>query len=254
MGQTIGTNASYSFSVEALALFARMTTQPTTTRAILIDTCIRSLISAGVWATLDALWFMAAADAQAAQLNWISNSYTLNPINSPTFTVDRGYTGDGARAYLATGANGGSLAHFSQNSANLFAWQLNNVQSAWAVGDTGLTNFNQPRTSGDKAWVRINDGGISTAAINVAITDARGLTSANRDSASSRQLYKNGILIGQDTQASVAPSTNFQILGVTGGFTLGQEAVVGIGSSLNSTQEAAKYAALNTYLAGVGAV
>ena len=45
----------------------------------------------------------AAHSSQAALLNWVSTSYPSSTVNSPTFTTDRGYAGDGVSSYVASG-------------------------------------------------------------------------------------------------------------------------------------------------------
>ncbi|MEW6257105.1 MAG: hypothetical protein AB1592_14220 [Pseudomonadota bacterium] len=56
---------------QATALIARMTAAPSTARATAIGALVRSLASAGLWQKLDALYLLAAHDAQAARLNWV---------------------------------------------------------------------------------------------------------------------------------------------------------------------------------------
>ncbi|WP_336802535.1 hypothetical protein, partial [Kaistia sp. MMO-174] len=73
--------------------FARLTNQPTTARKKLYNDLIVSLKTAGVWAKLDALYVLAAADAQAARQNLVANAYNISASGSPVFTADRGYTG-----------------------------------------------------------------------------------------------------------------------------------------------------------------
>ena len=58
----------YDAATEAIA--AAFTTPPTTARKNLIDAAVVALKSAGVWTKLDALYLFAAADSQAAIINW----------------------------------------------------------------------------------------------------------------------------------------------------------------------------------------
>lgn len=237
----------------AAALFARMTTQPTQSRKALINNTIIALKTGGVWSLCDALYVTAAADSQAARLNWIADQYNLTAFNSPVFTVDRGYTGDGSAAYLDTGAVASSLAKYALNSANAWGWQLNNAtDNGHLVDTTTASQFVIARTTGNKSYVRINDGGLSTATINPTITDSRGLTSVNRSGANSRELYKNGASVGSDTQVSTAASGTFHLLGISGGYSTAQIAAAGFGSTLTAAQELAKYNALRAYMTGVG--
>ena len=81
------------YSEEAELLFLRMTTPPGDTRKLAIDTCIKSLKSAGVWDKLDALYMFAAADSQAAFLDWRRGTKEGALQGSASFTADTGITG-----------------------------------------------------------------------------------------------------------------------------------------------------------------
>jgi len=109
------------------ALIARMSVAPGEARAALIDALVRALKAAGVWAKLDALYLLAAHDAQAARLNWVGSSFTLAAVNSPGFTVDRGYAGDGATSYLDSGFTDGSSGGFRRDDGHRGLWCGTNV-------------------------------------------------------------------------------------------------------------------------------
>jgi hypothetical protein len=102
----------------------------------------------GVWAKLDGLYLLAAADAATAQTNLIQSSYGLTVVGSPAFAADAGYTGTGATsAYLSTGLNPtvGS-PQFSLNSGSLFAWK-----NTAPTGDAGLI----AALSGENSYVQV---------------------------------------------------------------------------------------------------
>lgn len=94
-----------AYCPEALALFARMTTQPTDARKTVINTFITSLKTAGVWDKLDAMYVFAAANQQAALLNWIADTNNATAENSPAFTADEGIQGNGTNSYDNTFTN-----------------------------------------------------------------------------------------------------------------------------------------------------
>src|SRR5690606_35810663 len=101
-----------------------MTTPPTRARQLLINTTITNLIAAGLWPKLDVLYLLAAADEQAARLNWKNpGTFTCTAVNSPTFTADRGFAGDGSTSYLDTNFNISSASGrlYEQNSAHIGA-------------------------------------------------------------------------------------------------------------------------------------
>ncbi len=73
---------------------------------------------------MDALYLMAVGGSQSARQNWIANNYNLSAISSPTFTVDRGFTGNGSTSYLDTGADRVALSEFTRDSASLGLWSM----------------------------------------------------------------------------------------------------------------------------------
>lgn len=91
-------------NAETTTLLAAMSVQPDQRRTAIIDTFIGALKAAGVWSKIDAMWVAAAHDEQAGRLNWKSpGSFTLTAVNTPTFTTDRGFNGNGSTSYLDTG-------------------------------------------------------------------------------------------------------------------------------------------------------
>ena len=135
LGLSLTNRAAYAagFSDEATALFAAMSVQPDAARKALINSFIVALKTAGIWSELDLLYVMAAHDAQAAQLNWKAPAAnTLSPQNSPTFTTDRGYQGNGTTSYLTAGTNFSALTNYQQNDAVLGVWSLTDLDHATA--------------------------------------------------------------------------------------------------------------------------
>lgn len=232
------------YAAEAVSLFARMATQPDATRLALIDATIRSLIAGGVWAKLDSLYVMAAHDSQAARLNWVANE-SLTAYNSPAFTVDRGFKGDGASAYL-TGPL--TSAKQSQNDAMI----LVGVQ-LW--GGSGGVDFlsDWTRQVANPTRSRIND---STYYDWTPQNTGRFYT--NRSGASSRQMYRNGDLVASDAVVSLGSGGSPLLFGVLATYAgaspcLDRIHVIARGGSMTATEIAAFDAALSNYATTVGA-
>lgn len=261
----IGLNdGGYTFiNAEASALVARFTTPPTNARKVLIDNLVGSLKTAGVWAKLDCLYVMAAETAQAAQRNWIKDAHNLSPVNSPTFTVDRGYDFNGSTQYLNTQYTPSTQAvQYLQDSASLFVWCTENVQGdGYSIG-AFASNITViiPRRSGapDTFLAAINAVGTASASIGTT-SDSRKLTHAERSGAALTTVYKDGASAATNTVASSGLPTQPIFLGArdTDGSPSNYDtralASAGIGASLGSTAAAALYTALNTYLTAVGA-
>ena len=250
-----------AYTAQALALFARMSTEPDTTRKGVINTLISSLISAGVWDKLDALYLLAAHDAQAARLNWKSTSFNCTAVNSPTFTTDRGYAGDGSTSYLDTGyapsTAGGVL---TLNSAHLSFWDRTSRAAAVSIemgsGTVALRTLQlASRFSGNVAIGGINDAAFLTPANS----NSSGFFVGNRSGASARQLYRNASSLGNDTQASSSLTPlPVWILGRNNDGALNaastdQIAAASIGASLTAQEVTDFYSAMQTYMTAVGA-
>lgn len=248
---------SYTFvNAEAAALAARFTTPPTNGRALLIDTLIGSLKTAGAWSKLDAFYMLAAADAQSSLLNWVSTSYNLTAVNSPTFVVDQGYTGDAATSYLDSGFNPTTAPtpKFVQDSAHAALWARTNL----------------PNGAGDSF-----DFGSSNSYIARAVSLAgRGATRPNaasgqligngaypgyaawaRSAAAVWEGYAQGVDAGGGTTVSALPvnATLAILRSRDGSFGANQIATAHFGSNLTAGEVAASFTAIQTYLQAIGA-
>lgn len=248
------------FDPAALALFARMTTPPTTARKQLINAVIVTLKGAGAWDRLTGLWVTAAADSQASLLNWKGNTNNLTATNSPTFTADRGYVG--AVTSVTTPRLVPALAPNSlgQNDVSLSIWyqQLgagdNNKWDGLLVAGAFFSMIARDATNLYGGNVNTN----SFTGLNAAGA-ATGLVTASRTASNVTTLYKNGVSVTTNVAASVAPSNiGIPFLAYTPdnvAFTGHdhREAAMAVGASLSAAQAAALYAALEDYMVGVGA-
>src|SRR5262249_25024544 len=112
----------------------RLITLPTAPRQTLYANLINGLVSDGVWPLLDALYIFAAADSGTSLDNLVSASFlaTLDAATgSPTFTVDRGWSGCGAAGFRDVNTNFSPATaggNYTQNNAMLCAWQLGTTQ------------------------------------------------------------------------------------------------------------------------------
>lgn len=244
------------FLEETENLVARFSNAPTNERKILINTLIKSLKDGGVWDKLDTLYVMAAADAQAAQRNWIADQYNLTPVSSPVFTADRGYQGDGVSSHITTNFNASTALSpkYVQNSASFGFWVRNEVanNSMFDMGG-GAMSLNARNAGAGAPRGLINDA--STATWGAQPTSI-GLHAMNRSGANARQNYYNGALNGSDTAASTGVPTGASALLTLAGPvnpSTRQQAAAFIGGSLTASEHNTLYQALKAYLEAVGA-
>lgn len=235
-------------NAEASALVARFTTPPTNARKALIDTLVGSLKTAGVWSKMDALYVMAAADAQAAQRNWKADAFNLTPNNAPTFTADRGYAGDGATASLSTGAAPNALTLYTQNSAHLSVWVHTFGTGAYITRATaGQPNLLAPSTT--NLLARINKASGSDMIRPIASQVGHQL--AQRTSSVVVEGYEDGASIGSEGAQTSGARDSSALLLLLGG--THRISVASFGASLSAGEVASYAAALSTYLTAVGA-
>jgi hypothetical protein len=251
-----GVLTPHSYGPESEGFFSRLATQPTTARKNLYDTMISALVAAGVWAKLDALYILAAADQATALTNLVQSSYGGSATNSPTFTADQGFAGGGTK-YISTGFNPttASAAKFTRNSASIFVWSLTSGTDAgdgfgYANGNVSATLT--PRYSDGKNYVLVNDATTYSATV----ADGSGLLHGTRNSSSTKDIYKNGSAQASGfSAASIAliNSTLTILKGIDGSYS-GTIAAAGLGSGMTSQNAADLYSALHAYLQAVAGV
>lgn len=259
--------SSYVFvNAEAEALVARMAPQPNNTRKELIDeyfTAIKSgaLSGTNLLTKLDVDYFLAAHDQQAANLNWVQNLYNLTPVNSPVWTLDRGYTG-GSPAYLTTD---GYTPNYSvgvkavQNSVHNGVWSRTDVSAGVDMGNQVMTV--ESRTSGTVRMRCMT----TTSGVTGTVANSLGHTMGNRNNATDHQNFRNGVQLTSSVIASAAGPDNPVILlarnaNITGGqlitpasYSSRQISTVHAGSGLTQNEITDLYNAKLAFLTAIGA-
>lgn len=233
------------------AFFNRLFTPPEATRALLYGNLIDALVSVGVWDLLDCLYVFAAADHVSALTNLVADSpRAIWPAQIGFFTSEQGVTPLGTDNSLDTGFIPSRAAHFAQNSASLFAWNLSTTpQPGYMLGSTEnhispYDNFDSNHT----LWA-IN----SAAELDAGLVapDASGFWLTNRTSPTFSELRRNDVQLATSSAASVRPG-NSNIFAVSNNTC--QLAVVGTGAGLTSDQSSALYTALQQYLQAIGTI
>jgi len=83
------------------SLFVRMDSQPNDDKKSIISDKFDKYEYFNIIQNLDAL-YMPAHTQQANALNWAQDTFDLVLVNSPTFTIDLGFTGNGSSMYINT--------------------------------------------------------------------------------------------------------------------------------------------------------
>lgn len=231
-----------SYSPEAVALFARMTTQPSVSRKRLIDLTIRYLITNAVWSDLDALYLFAAHDSQAGALNWKSSSFGMT---GGAFATDLGFTG-----VLDSNC---TLPSGSMNNHSYGVW-LNSdtpTNNRFAVGNSSSGRLNPDNAS---SLMVLNDADTNNDLVS--IVDGLGFSAASRTSGSGFTIARNTTHTAVTrASSSWAPTGEFAFLSdAPGGSPRTARAAAGVlGIGLSGAKLTALYTALNSYLTTIGA-
>jgi hypothetical protein len=252
------------YSPAARAYFARMTTQPSAARKKQLDDWFKAIAP---WLNNIELGYICAAhDAQAARLNIMGDTGNLQAFNSPAFTVDRGYKGDGNAAYLDSGIAHNALTKVAQN--NMFWYFVNTdptVPFSAANYYFGTTLTGTPLTLGRidvnvspaNSMVFRNNAVVST---NIYQNDgALNRYGTARRIAGGYGYYRNGAVGGFSNTASEARQGASVVLLRTGSnFSVPRVGMFLLGAAPNTDTEmndmmAAIDAATKTYLLAIGA-
>lgn len=249
------TNGVSNLDPDALSVIIRMTTPPNNPRAQAISRLVTTLKGAGLWTKTDVLYVLAAADSQAALLNWKSAFYTAAVGGgAPVFTADRGYTGNGTSTFLSTGFSPATLPAgliLSQNSAHLGAYVLT----------AGTTNGSEAGSPDNRSKIRCRptasgaSGSMSTTT-GVTVVAAGTLPLHGcvvRRDAANQHAFSNGALGASGANTSAGLPTALEILRSVASYTDRQVAAVHAGGALSDAEVLAYRNALLVYLQTVGA-
>lgn len=222
-------------------------------RAEKVSALVIALKAAGIWPSLDRLWLHAAENATQALIDLKARA-TATAVNAPTFSPNKGYTGDGSTSYLNLGlASNAAGINYSRDDAGVGGWMLTAPVNIGGVDwgyDYGGYSMLQARYSATQYRWEINSG------TNPSGTPASGGLStgffhSQRTGASASTMFRNGVSTITSTAPSVAlQAKNFGAGAYVAGpanFSSGQYAASFIGASL-SGKELAFYNAMNAFM------
>ena len=222
----------------------------------LVDTLIVGLKADGIWGKLDRLWLFAAENIKSALID-IRAADTATAANSPTFTPDRGFTGNGSSTYIISSLNlnSGGL-NYVQDSACLIGWNNTAGDEGGALVSGGFASAQTtlfPKYSGNCYYSITSAVGHASG---VSASGATGLYSVNRSGPAQCDLYINGVATYSNSDGSSAPNAQTTNGSVWRRWTLATRHVNApvwvMGGSLNATEQGNLYTRLRTYMTGVG--
>ena len=154
-------------------------------------------------AEFDRLWIHGLSDPIAAKTSFVNPSSTkITAVNSPTFTANQGYQGNGSTSYLDS--------NFAQNSATKYTKDLSsygvyvlNTQTAdisilMGVVNTNITQFSPNFSAVNQSLFSTNATGNSLGTFQL----HQGFHFIRRTASNLTTYYRNGILISTDATSS----------------------------------------------------
>lgn len=246
--------AGESYDPAAVALFARMSSQPDDARKKVISDTIVALKAAGIWSKLDALYLFAAHTSQASLLNWISSTY--DATSTGTFTADRGISAGTNAINTNFTPSTAPSPNYTLNNAHISLWSRSNSDSGGY--DFGNSNNSSPYTlltirSGNRMGGNLNNSGSEQWSSSV-ITSSVGHFLSSRSNSSNFQMYKDGIFQATGTATTTGmPTSTLRLANYNQPSPNRQYASASIGGSLNGTEVSNFASILQTYMTAVGA-
>jgi hypothetical protein len=223
------------------------------TQLMNVSRLIKNLKASGVWSALDRLWLFAAENATQALTDLVARS-NATLVNSPTFTVLQGYTGDGLTTYINSNfAPSGAGEKFSQNAASLGVWVVTAPTTTGGIecgsqAGAPYSVIGARFTSTDYIY-GLNSISFAEPAHNNLWT---GAFHVQRTGASSLVFSRNGAQVDAGTGSSTTVNTgtfSFLCQATGGSHSTAQVGAGWIGASSGASEV---YGPLRTYMTAVG--
>ena len=178
-----------------------------------IDDLISWLAATGLKSKFDRFAIFGVGDEGRGLIDLLDPMKAVVAINAPSYNPREGYAGNGVNSYLSV-VSPTDLSAYTVNSAHYgFTCRSSGAAVTDMVGQVSAAGANDrfrcnPLHTDGNLHARIND----PIPLLVAQSDARGHYIVNRSEASARQVYKNGAVVGSDTQASSSLITGTMFL------------------------------------------
>lgn len=225
-----------------------------------VNTLVRRLKITDNWQKIERLWIHATEQQQHARVSLINPTSTAaTEVNSPTWTQNRGYTGDGATTYLNLNFTPSSAVLYQQNSASLGVYSLSDVANTGT--DMGCFQTQRAyiftrRTNGTADWsISGLNSNLDNSGVKITVTDSRGFFAISRASASNFETFKNGLQLASSAVTSNGrPGISMYLLcqnaGSPTGFSNRQIALSFVGNGTIS--QANFYSSIQAFAQGIG--
>jgi hypothetical protein len=236
------------FDADYQAVLNYATTQgytlPSSGQQTLQNQLVVDLKDGGIWSKLDSFRVYATdGDSDFALIDW-KRLVMCTAVNSPTFTTNVGYRGNGTSAYINSNYNPSLHAvNLSLNSASIFAY----ISVSRTIGQ--IQGYQGQFSGSSYLLMAAGTNNIGESSVNSTSSVTNGLTGVgfqlvNRLDANTLNVYYQGVLRNTNSSASVAASlpnqTTWDFGGNNGGagalFSDVGNAIIGYGDNLNAEQ------------------
>jgi hypothetical protein len=176
------------------------------------NTFLAALKTSGVWNKLDVFYCFAQDGSQEfATLNW--KAPTLNQatlVNSPTWTSNQGFTGNGTSSYIDTNYQSVGAGNYTLNNASRYAYVRTLVANRVIDGvDVSTANSTTTFVSANQ---RINQSGGNISSSFDFSTSGAGMKSIHRTSSTSVTCYNDTTASSGLTATSTGLVTSNQVI------------------------------------------
>jgi hypothetical protein len=222
-------------------------TLPSASQQVKQNQLMLDLKSGGIWSKLDTFAVFATdGNSDFALIDWKRLSqYTA--VNSPTFTANQGFQGNGTSSFIDTNFNPSSQGvNYTLNDASFFSWNNTFVLDNFISG-VASSSSNCLRMSVASGNQRINMSNLTfTPVMNFGSSSVKFRKISRTNSTTG--VASNDTTQTTHTQNSTSiESANQVILRSLGFYATVNVAIFGMGSSL-VTENTSQYNAFNTYI------
>lgn len=200
------------------------------------------LKSSGAWSKLDTFaMFATDGSSDFALIDW-KRLTTYTAVNSPMFTSNGGFTGNGTSSYIDTNFNPATQgANYTLNNAGRY-YLIDNIGNITCEGNSVARNST---INSNTAAQRINqDSTLQSASINYTVSAFRGI---NRTSNSNCTFFSNLTQTNTVSASVSVVSANQYVLRSATNYGSSRFRFYAMGASLVS-ENTAFYNAINTYM------
>jgi len=220
-------------------------TLPSTAQRLKQNTLLSTLKSSGVWNKLDTFAnFATDGDINFALIDWKRLSL-LTAVNSPSFTANEGFIGNGTSSYIDTNFNPSTQStNYVTNNASRYMYLFSNGTSQRLDGNS--INTNNIRL-GTYTTHKINSGSVNM--LNSAFTylNTKGMKSIHRTTSTDVYLYNDSVGENRILLSTGLPNANQWILRLFSVYADAKISMYAMGGSM-VTENTAFVNAFNTYL------